>query len=603
MLRTAGGLSLFPSNAERRNLGRVALGIDPPDTILGGGSYLNVFTREVVRGDIWISGRYIAKITSAPCPHDSTVVDVTGKVLTPGFVEGHIHAESSLVDPPHFAEAALRCGATSVVTDFHEVGAIAGVSGIREMLAALESTPVKAFYMTPIRLPFLPEIQRTLSTLEPVEALELLGEARTVGLSEVNGRKIVESLRDGRASDFALFTHATVDRRTPEGHLFFIRGDELDACLAVGVSSDHEPRRQDEVAEKVRKGLFVMLRNGTLAREVETLVEVVAREHLPPDRIGLVTDDIMVSDMTVDTYMLHKVRTAVDRGVATVDALRMVSYNVADHYRLGELVGALRPGAFADILVFDSLESLSLEAVYSSGAQFSAGSVESTAVTSYSDAILTTCTRSPITTADLTYLPEGFAERSVTIRAMELDETTRFTSLVDVEVPVREGEITFHGSEENLFFVVCANRRYDELVGRAFLRNYGLREGAVAVSLAHDHHGIVALGRTKDDLCVAANRVMSLQGGIVVVRDGEVVVELALPVAGLMSSLPVDETVGRIREIEAYLRGNGVAWRQPIFFLFWLGMEVAPYYRISDRGLFDTEAERIVPCVAASTDG
>jgi len=591
-----------PDDGERFATGRAALGIEPPDLILRGGRYLNVFTGEVLAGDIWIKGRLIARITGEPCAFETRVIDVGGKFLAPGFVEGHIHVESSLADPPHFAEAALRCGVTTAFTDFHEVGAVAGEPGLREMLEAIRGTDLKVLFMTPMELPFLPEVQHTLSTLTQVEALTLLREPDTVGLAEVNGQEIVSFLREGRPSALSLLTHAVKNRRTPEGHLFHIRGAELDACLAAGLSSDHEPRRQDEVAEKIRKGVFVMLRNGTIAREVETLVEVIPREGLPAARVGLVTDDILITHMKPESYMLRKVRLAIKAGISTPDALRMVSSNVADHYRLGELIGALRPGAYADILVFDSPESLKLEGTFASGKPIDGyGSPSPRPATqasprAYSPRLTRTILRSPITEADLRYLPEGFGGNSVVIRAIELEEATRFTRLAEIQVPVRGGDVDLSGSDENLSYLICANRRHDELLGKGFLRNYGLREGGIAVSQAHDHHSIIALGRRKADLIQAANRVIELQGGIVLVEGGRITAELPLPVAGLMSDLPLEETAARIEDLERRLRLGGAAWNQPLFFLFWLGMEVAPFFRITDRGLFDTEKGTLISC-------
>jgi adenine deaminase len=592
--------SFFPDDGERFAVGRAALGIEPPDLILRGGRYLNVFTGETLPGDLWIKGRLIARITTEACAFETKVVDVGGKFLAPGFVEGHIHVESSLADPEHFAEAALQCGVTSLFTDFHEVGAVAGEPGMREMLQRIRGTGVKVLFMTPMELPFLPEVQSTLSTLTQVEALTLLKDDDTVGLAEVNGHEIVAFLKKGRPSDLALLTHATKNRRTPEGHLFRIRGSELDACLAVGLSSDHEPRRQDEVAEKIRKGVFVMLRNGTLAREVETLVGVIPREGLPADRVALVTDDILVTHMTPELYMLRKVRFAIQSGISVPDALRMVSWNVAEHYRLGELIGALRPGAYADILVFDSPESLKLEGVFASGQ--SAGSYGAPR-RAYSPRLTRTILRSPITEADLRYLPENSGDGTALIRSIELEESTRFTRLVQTRVPVRSGDVDLCASEENLFYLICANRQRDELLGKAFLRNYGLREGGIAVSQAHDHHSVIALGRRKSDLILAANRVIELQGGIVLVQEGAISAELPLPVAGLMSDLPLDETRARIEDLERRLRAGGAAWSQPLFFLFWLGMEVAPFFRITDRGLFDTEERRLISCFGEEAGG
>ena len=590
---------LLPTDQERFRLGRVALGLESPDLILAGGQYLNVYTNEVLRGDIWISGRWIARITTDPCTYTTETYDVSEKLLTPGFVDGHIHVESSLVDPVNFAKLALQCGVTTVATDFHEVGAVAGKPGIQEMLLAMKQTPLKTLLMTPIQLPFLPEIQRTLGTLVPAEALDLLEGPETVGLAEVIGNKIVEWLTHGRPSDLALLTNATTNRRTPEGHLFFTRGDELDACLAVGLSSDHESRQQDEVVEKVRKGLFVMLRSGTLAKEVETLIEVVKSEGLPPEHIGLVTDDMKASDMTPDTYMLKKVRTAIERGISPIDALKMVTHNVSSHYRLGELIGTLRPGAYADVLVVDSLESLAIERVMCSGRFVDQLPSEHDRAPRYSDHLLHTVNRDPITENQLRYLPAGFDDSTVSAKVIQLNQETRFTELVDADLPVVNGEIDLTSTAENYLYLICANREFSELVGLGLLKDYGLQEGAIAVSLAHDHHSIVALGRSKEALVRAANRVIELQGGIVLVQQGEITAELPLPLAGIMATAPAQEVIDKIRHLENMLREGGVRWREPLFFLFWLGMEVAPYFRISDHGLFDTEAQRVIPCVEA----
>jgi adenine deaminase len=595
----------FPDDRERFALGRVALGLERPDLVLQGGRYLNVFTGENLEGDLWIKGRFIARITRDACPPGAKAIDVRGKFLAPGFVEGHIHVESSLSSPPQFARAALACGVTTVFTDFHEAGAIAGAPGMREMLESLRGSGLKALLMTPMRLPFIPAIQHTLSSLSPEEALELLGEDETVGLAEVNGHEIASSLRDGEPSDLSLLTEAVKARRTPEGHLFRSRGSELEACMAVGLSSDHEPRSQDEVAEKVRAGAFVMLRSGTIAREVESLVGAILSQGLPPGRFGLVTDDMLVSQMTPDGYMLHKLKCALDAGIGFADAYRMVSHNVAEHYRLGELVGCLRSGAYADILVFDSPETLKLERVIASGAPVVAPTGEGSGARryAYSPSLLRTIPRAPISPADLRYLPEGYRGEKATIRAIELEEATRFTRLADIAVPLRSGDVDLESSGEDLCYLLCANRRRDDYVGRAFLRGYGLREGGIAVSQAHDHHSVVALGRRREDLMLAANRVIELQGGIVLVQGGKVVAELPLPVAGLMSDLPAEETARRIRDIEARLRSGGVGWRQPLFFLFWLGMEVAPFFRITDRGLFDTEAGMLIPCYREEGSG
>ena len=583
----------YLSNAERFTLGRVALGKEAPDLVLRGGRYLNVYTNDLIQADIWIWKEWIAKVTLDQCPFDVPVLDVYDKILMPGFIDGHIHVESSLLDPVNFAQTALRCGVTTFVTDFHEVGSIAGAEGIREMMNAFGVSPIKAFLMTPMRLPFLPDIQNTLSTMSPEEAGRLLKDADTVGLSEVMGETVVNMLMKGSPDDLSLLTDASARRKSPEGHLFHNVGDTLDACISVGIRSDHEPRAPDEVEEKIKKGLFVMLRQGTIATEVETLIKTVVDRSLPTNRIGLVTDDILADDLTPDNYMLNKVRIAVKNGVDIIDALKMVSYNVAVHYRLEELIGAIKPGAYADIIVMNSLEDLDIEQVISSGQPIEMGQ-NPKATIRYSTPLLNTIPRGPLTRDDLSYLPAGYSKDTIGIRAITLNEKNRFTTIEECSVPVVEGEIVL---TDDLAFLMCANRRAEDLVGLGFLKGYGLHDGALAVSIAHDHHGIIALGSTKDDLLVASNRIIELQGGIVLARQGKIAAELALPLAGLMSTAPFSKVIEALTKLHRELRAAGAKWGKPIFFVFWLGMEVAPFFRITDRGLWDTEHRTHIPCL------
>lgn len=579
--------SIHLTNEERHTLGRVALGVEAPDLIVRGGQVVNVFTRDMSRNDIWIWRNWIARITTDDCAFDTSVIDATGKVLIPGLIDGHIHVESSLLDPIAYSKLALQCGVTSIVTDYHEVGVISGASGLRAMVDASAHSLMKTFFMIPMRLPFLPEIQRTLSTMSPDEAEVFLSEAQTVGLSEVIGETILGMLKSGTPEDLRLITEAVRRGQHPEGHLFYNRGADLDACIAVGIGSDHELRQPDEVEEKIRKGVFVMLRSGTLATEVETLVGTIAERDLPTERVGMVTDDIMASDMRADRYMLHKVRSAIDRGISPIDAIRMVTYNVAAHYRVDDLVGSLKPGSCADIAILDSLESLKLDQVICSGRIIDDAFLAEPSSVTYPEELLHTIERDPI---ELPKLLEHLCvadKTTVTVKAIELNESNRFTELVDCEVPVRDGRIAVEETED-LCYLICANRRHNDAIGVGFLKGYGLRDGALAVSMAHDHHNVVALGRTLDDLLLAANRVIETQGGLVHTRAGEIECEVTLPLAGLMATAPFSDTVAGLDLLHEKLRAGGALWRSPVFFVFWLGMEVAPRYRITDEGVIDT---------------
>ncbi|MFC2095290.1 adenine deaminase C-terminal domain-containing protein [Candidatus Bipolaricaulota bacterium] len=584
------------TSEERHTLGRVALGKVSPDLVVRGGRVVNVFTRDVSRNDIWIWRNWIARITTDECSFETPVVDTTGKVLVPGLIDGHIHVESSLLDPIGYSKLALKCGVTSIVTDYHEVGVISGASGLRAMMDASTHSLMKTFFMIPMRLPFLPEIQRTLSTMSPDEAETFLSNVQTVGLSEVIGETILGVLKSGTPDDLRLITEAVMRGQHPEGHLFYNRGADLDACIAVGIGSDHELRQPDEVEEKIRKGVFVMLRSGTLATEVETLVGTIAERNLPTERVGMVTDDIMASDMRPDRYMLHKVRSAIDRGISPIDAIRMVTYNVAAHYRVDDLVGSLKPGSCADIAILDSLESLELDQVICSGRVIDDAFLSEPSPVTYPEALLHTIERDPI---ELSNLIERLRvpDTTATVKAIELNESNRFTELVDCEVSVQDGRIVVEETED-LCYLICANRRHNDAIGLGFLKGYGLREGALAVSMAHDHHNVVALGRTLDDLLLAANRVIETQGGLVHTRAGKIECEVPLPLAGLMATAPFTETVAGLDLLHEKLRAGGARWRAPVFFVFWLGMEVAPRYRITDEGVIDTTTFETIDVIA-----
>ena len=588
---------LFPSTEELQKTGEVSLGEREPNLVLTGGKYLNVYTGEFVKSDIWLADRFIAKLTDKKPPKGSRIVDISGKFVVPGFIDGHIHVESSLLDPVNFSRAAINCGVTGIVTDCHEAGVTCGQEGLLAMRQAFQETPLKSFWVTPISLPFLPEIQSTVSSLSTEEALEFLRYPETLGLSEVMGDKFAKLVREGGENEMKVIRQTLIDRKLPEGHLFQTLGDELDALIGLGVSSDHEPRRKSEVVEKITKGLFVMLREGTLASEIQTLAGVIKEEDLPPSRFGLVSDDMLARDMTRQGYMVDKITKAKERGVDTVDALRMVTYNVAKHYRIDNLIGTIKPGSFADLVVVDSPDSLNIEKVFCSGLPSEELDKEYSFRSSYDESLSRRIPRRKLTGKDLSYLPPDFDRETVEIRSISLNQENRFTELNEREISVNRGELKLSEVDEDLLYLLCASRVDNEKVGLGFLEDYGLRDGALAVSIAHDHHGVVALGKRKSDVVKAANWVIEQQGGIAFVKEGQVVAGLPLPLAGLMAIENYAEVRRKIDDIEKVLRDNGATWNEPLFLSFWLGMEVAPYYRITERGLLNTEDYSILDSV------
>lgn len=574
------------SFAERIELAEVTLGKRPPDHIYAAGTLLNVFTKSWQVGDIWVYRGCIAKITREPCPFEVDTTRLEGTWVVPGFVEGHVHIESSLLAPESYAEMVLDFGVTTVITDLHEVAAVSGRAGIEACLEAFAGTRLKVFLVSPLKMPFLPAFERPLAQLALGDIEALLETPYTLGVNEIHGHETAALL----AEDMPYMNAAYERQKGLEGHLFHTRGDALDACLALGVVSDHEPRARDEVVEKLEKGLFVMLRQGSLAREVETLVGAVTEANLPTDRMALVTDDILPNDVMSQRYMLHKVRLAVQAGIPLIDALRMVSYNPALHYGIADRVGALRIGAHADMVVLSDLDELTLERVIVSGEPWQGGGGKAF---SYPPSMLRSVPLARVSAKDFAKaLPSFLGEHQRQLKAIRLDLTTRFTDLVPREVPVRDGVPVLPG-DQDLLWIACVHRSGDR-IGMGVLDGYGLKGASVGVSIAHDHHNLVVIGKTFDDLAATTNGLLERQGGIVVMEGDAALAELPLPVAGLMAQAPYKEVAARVETLHRTLHGHGVNWPVPLFFLFFLAMPAAPHYRITDSGVIRTAEQKLV---------
>lgn len=595
--------SLGPSVDELRAAVDVAAGRRPADLHLRGGRPLNVFTATADQADVWISGRLVAAVAvdDGVRPSAHRVVDVGGGWLTPGLIDGHVHIESSLVTPAGYAGVALPRGVVGVVTDPHEIANVGGVDAVRWWLAFGDRLPFDVWATVPSCVPSSPlETAGAEFTLAEIDAL--LRHPRVVGLAELM------SFPDVIAGDPAQLAKVVASERAGrsiDGHAPGVGGAALQAYLAAGLGSDHESTTLAEAREKLAAGAFLMVREGSVTRDLEALLPLVDPRHA--DRIGFVTDDRLPHDLLAEGAVDVLVRRTVAAGVDPVYAVRCGSWNVARHFRLPRR-GAVAPGYFADLALVGDLDAFRVDTVWYRGRCVAEAGALVPEVAAEIAAVARAAAadegavrlRGSVRPADLCgerlRLPAPWAGGRVRVVRPLPGQVT--TAAIEVEPTVVDGASVADPARD-LLKLVCVHRHgRGDGVGVALVEGFGLRRGALASSVGHDHHNLMLVGADDASLRRVAARTAVLSGGFVV-DDGErIVAEVPLPVGGLVSEATVPEIVARLDEAAAAVRALGGSGADAFMTLSFLGLAVIPALRLTDHGLVDVVGARLVPFLA-----
>jgi len=575
----------------------VASGREQATLLLAGGRLVNVFTNEVHAADVLVAGRLIAGIFD---PDDGAaaerrrnaveVVDLHGAFVVPGLIDGHVHIESSLVSAAEYARGVLGRGVTGAVCDPHEIANVAGENGVRWLLEATDTLPFDVWVTVPSCVPSSPF--ETVGADFGLPAMErLLEHPRVVGVAELM------SYPDVVAGDPATLAKARLgeERSLPvEGHAPGLSGAALQAYLASGVGSDHESTVLEEGMNKLRSGAFLMVREGSVTRDLNALMPLVHERH--GDRIGFVTDDRLPHDLLTEGALELMVRRAVAAGVNPAYAVRCASLNVALHYRLPRR-GAVAAGYFADLAVVPDLSEYAPSAVYKDGRLVAEGGAVLPGLIGEGSAGGETV----LATVHLPALTEAsFALRHAggPVRCMVALPNTIVTAQT-TETPTVEGGAVVTEPQRDLLKLACVERHgVNGNVGLGLVKGFGLAAGALASSVGHDHHNLMIVGASDADMLLAARRLQELGGGFVAVGGGEVLAELALPLAGLMTDLSLERTRDALDALDAAAKALGCSLPSPYMALSFLGLAVVPELRLTDMGLVDVPQGRLVPLAA-----
>jgi adenine deaminase len=552
----------------------VARGDEPADLVIRGAKVFSAFTREWLDGDLAIADGYVAGVGDY---EGTEVLGLSGRYLAPGFIDAHMHLESSKLLVDEFARLVLPLGTTAVVADPHEIANVLGTDGVHWLADLCADLPLDVFFMAPSCVP-ASQFESPRRPLLPGDLEGLLHRKRVLGLAEMMNFPGVISGSDGELAKLALPGATHVD-----GHAPSVLGKALNAYAAAGIRSDHEVSTIEEGRERLRAGMWVLIREASGARNLHALLPLV--HEFGPHRLAFCTDDREPEHIAEEGHVNSMVRDAVAAGVAPEDALVMATFNPAQWHGLRDF-GALAPGYQADVLVLPDLERFQPELVLKGGKP-----VEEIPSPEVPEWVRHTVRIRPLSTNDFV-VPW---ERNGRARVIGIVPDQIVTDSLTDE-PRLDGAKAVSDPDRDLLKIAVVERHLGTgRVGLGFVRGFGLRSGALASTVAHDAHNVVVVGVKDDDMLRAVRRLSDSGGGVVVVDSGIVKAELKLPIAGLLSDASLDEVISSSRACVEAARSLGCELPSPFQTMAFLALSVVPSLKITDRGLVDVDRFELVP--------
>lgn len=555
--------------AAKQRIIAVAAGREKADLVLKNAKYLNVFSNEFLSGDIAVSNGLIAGVGKYD---GKTEIDVSGKLVLPGFIDAHIHLESSMVTPAEFAKAVVAHGTTTVITDPHEITNVMGIDGVEYMIQASQNLPIDVHFMMPSCVPAT-EIDESGAELDCKDIDLYLDNKKVLGLAEmmnyvgvINGDKnVLSKIVTSQAH------HKKIDGHAPE-----LSGNDLNAYIAAGVYSDHECSTFENALEKLRKGQFIMIREGTAAHNLKALMPLLTQQYY--SRCMFATDDKHPSDLLYGGHIDYIVKQALKNGADPIVALKTATHHAARYFLLNNK-GAIASGYLADIVVVNNLEDFNVETVFKCGKLVFDGEVKAFSAPTVDEKLAEKCF-------------DTFHLNSVTPSSFKVDGKLGLIGLVGGELLTRNlGTADKIDVENDILKIACIERhKGTNHIGVGYVKGYSLKSGAVATSVAHDSHNIITVGCNDDDIAVAVNAIKDSKGGIAVVENGKIKALLELPIAGLMSDEPLTTVNEKLENAKssAYELGADKSI-DPFMTLSFLSLPVIPSLRITTKGVFDAE--------------
>lgn len=551
------------------------------ELVLKNSSYINVFTNEILKGDIAIQDGYIVGIGNY---EGELELNFENKIIAPGFLDGHIHIESSMVKPEEFAKAICIHGTTGIITDPHEIANVSGLDGIDYMLQATKDLPMEVYFMMPSCVPAT-KLDESGAELKSKDIEKYFNSERVLGLAEVmnyvgviNGdentlEKIISTIRNNKIID---------------GHAPQIKKEDLDGYVTAGITSDHECSSFEEALNKLRKGQWIMIREGTAAKNLASLIDLFKSPYY--NRCILVTDDKHPGDLLKFGHIDYIIKQAITLGADPIKAIKMATINTAQYFGIKN-IGAIAPGYLANFVVLDNLKDFNVENVFYKGREIAK---DGKILIDIKSIINNDINKKIYHSFNLKNLSENdfeFKEDGNNMRVIELIKDELLTKEVILK-RIKEDE--YIENDINLIAVIERHKNTGN-IGLGLIKGYGLKDGAIATSVSHDSHNIITVGTNKKDMALASNWIKENQGGFVITLNGKIKYGIPLPIAGLMSDKSVYEIHKDITKIKNIAKELGVKEGiDPFMTLGFISLPVIPEIRITTKGIVDSLSQTIL---------
>ena len=557
----------------------VARGEAAADLLLTDARIINTFTAEIEKGNIAISQGRIAGI--GDYSQAKQKIDLKGKYLAPGLINGHIHIESSMLHISEYARAVVPRGTSAIVTDLHEIANVAGLKGIRYLMDCARTLPMDCYFMAPSCVPAT-HLETSGAELGAKELKIAFRWKNVIGLGELmnfpgvlmRDKEVLKKVRLARG-------------RVIDGHAPRVSGKDLNAYLTAGASSDHESTTFEEGQEKLRRGMYLMIREGSSEKNLDELLPLVTDKTYK--RCFFVTDDRTCADLLKEGDIDAVVRKAIAGGLDPVRAIQMATINTAEHFRLRR-VGAIAPGYVANLIVIDDLSKLSVDMVFHKGKLVAQDGKALFSTSWRSDPEITHSVN--IKPFDIEALKMPASRKDLPIIEIVPGQVT--TKGIKLEPKVRDGFVVPDIERDILKLVVVERHKASGNIGLGLVKGFGLKNGALGSSIAHDSHNIVVAGTNDHDIFAAVKEIERLEGGLVAAAGGKTKGSLALPIAGLLSEEPLEAVVSELEGLQKIVAGWGCMLPSPFATLSFLALAVIPELRLTDKGLVDVVAFKLL---------
>jgi adenine deaminase len=559
---------------------RYALGRKQVDLVLSNARIINVFSGEIFSDDIAVADGHIVGFGTYDTKNK---VDIGGRFVAPGFIDAHVHIESSMTGITEFARTVVACGTTTVVADPHEIANVLGIEGIDYMLRSSEGQPMNIYFTFPSCVPAT-TMETSGATLTKEHLLPFVGHERILALAEMMNYPGVIS-QDPEV--LGKINMAKKERKPVDGHAPGLSGHDLYAYIAAGISSDHECTTDREAKEKLDLGMHIMIREGTAAKNLDALIPVV--NERTARRMMWCTDDRHPQDILKEGHIDSMVRKAIFAGLDPVIAIQMATINPAEYFRI-QNVGAIAPGRRADLVVFSDLDSPTMETVYCGGVRVAENGKILPEIETPDPVIFP-----PSMNVNIEQIDFSIPAETGRIRVMDIVPDQIITGHCILDAMISQGKASADISRDILKIAVIERHTGSGNVGKGFVRGFGLKQGAIASSVAHDSHNVIIVGTTDDDMNAALRAVVTMGGGLAAVYDNKVCAGLALPIAGLMSREPVKAVGDQMDRLIHAAREFGTTLDDAFMTLSFLALPVIPELKITDKGLVDVARFKIVP--------